>query len=97
MVVEGTKELWQPIFASTVTTVIVFLPLVFLEPEVRQMYVPFALTITFALVASLVSTMIFIPPQIYKWQNKFELDFQKWYMKIRHYYGVMLKFCFKKQ
>jgi HAE1 family hydrophobic/amphiphilic exporter-1 len=80
-----------------VTTIIVFLPLVFLEPEVRQMYVPFALTITFALVASLVSTMIFIPPQIYKWQNKFELDFQKWYMKVRKYYGIILKFCFKKQ
>ncbi|MFA6914437.1 MAG: efflux RND transporter permease subunit, partial [Endomicrobiia bacterium] len=97
LVVQGTKELWQPIFASTVTTIIVFLPLVFLEPEVRQMYVPFALTITFALVASLVSTMIFIPPQIYKWQNKFELDFQKWYMKVRKYYGMILKFCFKKQ
>ncbi|MFA7073619.1 MAG: efflux RND transporter permease subunit [Endomicrobiaceae bacterium] len=97
LVIEGTKELWQPIFASTVTTVIVFLPLVFLEPEVRQMYIPFALTITFALLASLVSTMIFIPPQIYRWQNKFELDFQKWYMKIRHYYGRMLKFCFRRQ
>jgi HAE1 family hydrophobic/amphiphilic exporter-1 len=97
LIVNATKELWQPIFASTVTTIVVFLPLVFLEPEIRQMYVPFALVITFALVASLISTMLFIPPQINKWQNKFELDFQKWYIKVRHYYGRILKFAFRKK
>ena len=97
LVVKGTAELWQPIFASTVTTIIVFLPLVFLEPEIRQMYVPFGLTITFALIASVVATMMFIPTEIYRWQNKFDLDFQKWYIKVRHIYGKMLKFCFRWQ
>ena len=97
LVVKGTAELWQPIFASTVTTIIVFLPLVFLEPEIRQMYVPFGLTITFALVASVVATMMFIPVEIYRWQTKFDLDFQKWYIKVRHIYGKMLKFCFRWQ
>ena len=97
LVVKGTAELWQPIFASTVTTIIVFLPLVFLEPEIRQMYVPFGLTITFALVASVVATMMFIPTEIYRWQNKFDLDFQKWYIKVRHIYGKILKFCFRWQ
>lgn len=97
LIVKGTAELWQPIFASTVTTVIVFLPLVFLEPEIRQMYVPFGLTITFALVASVIATMVFIPTEIYKWQTKFDLDFQKWYIKVRHIYGKILKFCFRWQ
>jgi len=97
LIIKATGELWQPIFASTVTTIIVFLPLVFLDPEIRQMYVPFGLTITFALVASVVATMLFIPAQIYKWQNKFDLDFQRWYMKVRMYYGRMLKFCFRKK
>ncbi len=97
LVVKGTAELWQPIFASTVTTIIVFLPLVFLEPEIRQMYVPFGLTITFALIASVVATMMFIPTEIYRWQHKFDLDFQRWYIKVRHIYGRMLKFCFKWQ
>ena len=97
LVVKGIAELWQPIFASTVTTIIVFLPLVFLEPEIRQMYVPFGLTITFALIASVVATMLFIPPQIYNWQKKFDLDFQKWYMVVRKYYGKCLKFCFRRQ
>ena len=97
LVVNGIAELWQPIFASTVTTIIVFLPLVFLGPEIRQMYVPFGLTITFALIASVIATMLFIPPQIYKWQQKFDLDFQRWYMVVRRYYGKCLKFCFRRQ
>ncbi|MDR1417753.1 MAG: efflux RND transporter permease subunit [Endomicrobium sp.] len=97
LVVKGTAELWQPIFASTVTTIVVFLPLVFLDPEIRQLYMPFGLTITFALIASLISTMIFVPPQIYRWQNNFELEFQAWYVKIQHMYVKILKFVFKKQ
>lgn len=97
LVIHGTAEMWQPIFASTVTTIIVFLPLVFLDPEVRQMYVPFGLAITFALIASVIATLVFIPPQIYRWQNKFDLDFQRWYIKVRHIYGKMLKFCFRWQ
>ena len=97
LVVKGTSELWQPIFASTVTTIIVFLPLVFLDPEIKQMYVPFGLTITFALIASVIATMMFIPVEIYRWQTKFDLDFQKWYVKVRHIYGKILKFCFRWQ
>ena len=97
MVIEGTRELVLPIVASTMTTVIVFLPLIFLDPEIRQMYVPFALTITFALIASLVSTLVFVPPQIYKFQNNFALDFQPWYLKIRQGYRNLLKFSFKYQ
>lgn len=97
MIIEGTRELTLPIVASTMTTTIVFLPLVFLEPEIRQLYVPFALTITFALVASVFSTLIFVPPQVYRWQNKFELDFQKWYLAILRTYRHMLHFSFKRQ
>ncbi len=97
MIVEGTRELALPILASTLTTMIVFLPLVFIEPEIRQMYVPFALTITFALVASVISTLIFLPPQCYRWQNNFEPDFMDWYRKLRHGYQRLLKFSFNRQ
>ncbi|MHB9155468.1 MAG: efflux RND transporter permease subunit [Endomicrobiales bacterium] len=97
MIVEGTRELALPIIASTMTTVIVFLPLVFLDPEIRQLYVPFALTITFALIASLISTLVFVPPQVYRWQNNFRLDFQEWYKKVRKTYRRMLAFSFRYQ
>lgn len=95
MIVEGTRELSLPIIASTVATIIVFLPLVFLEPEIRQLYVPFALTITFALIASVICTLTFVPPQCYRWQNNFNLDFQSWYKTIRRRYEGMLKFSFR--
>lgn len=97
LVIKGTAELWQPIFASTVTTIVVFLPLVFLDPEIRQLYLPFGMTITFAYIASMISAMIFVPPQIFRWQNNFELEFQRWYMKVRMYYGKALKFVFRRQ
>jgi HAE1 family hydrophobic/amphiphilic exporter-1 len=97
LVTNATSELWQPIFASTVTTIVVFLPLIFLDPDIRQLYMPFGLTITFALIASLIATMIFLPPQIYFWQNNFALDFQNWYKKIMAGYSKLLKFTFKRQ
>lgn len=97
MIVEGTRELALPIIASTFATMIVFLPLVFLDPEIRQLYVPFALTITFALIASLVSTLVFVPPQAYRFQKNYGLDFQNWYKKIRTIYERMLKFSFRYQ
>jgi HAE1 family hydrophobic/amphiphilic exporter-1 len=97
MIVGSTRELILPILASTMTTMIVFLPLVFLEPEIRQLYMPFALTITFALIASVISTLVFVPPQCYRWQNNFSLDFQQWYIRIRHTYTRMLSFSFRYQ
>ncbi|MCB4792305.1 MAG: efflux RND transporter permease subunit [Elusimicrobia bacterium] len=95
MIVEGTNELALPITASTLTTIIVFLPLVFLEPEIRQLYVPFALTITFSLIASVICTLTFVPPECYNWQNNFNPDFQNWYKKVRNYYRHMLETSFR--
>ena len=97
MIVNGTRELFLPILASTLTTTIVFLPLVFIDPEIRQLYVPFALIITFSLVASVICTLTFVPAEVYYWQNNYALDFQYWYIKVRNYYRRMLAFSFKYQ
>ncbi len=97
MIVNGTRELSLPMVASTMTTTIVFLPLVFIDPEIRQIYIPFALTITFALIASVISTLIFVPAECFYWQNNYGLDFQHWYLKVRDYYRKMLVFKFKYQ
>ncbi len=97
MIIEGTRELALPILASSITMTIVFLPLTFIDPEIRQMYVPFALTITFALAASVICTLLFVPPQCYRWQNNFHLDFQKWYMYVLRKYERLLGLSFKYQ
>ncbi len=53
-VLSGPREVASAITASTLTTVAVFLPLGFVGGLVSQFFLPFALTVTFALLASLV-------------------------------------------
>ena len=58
---EATTEVGPAIFASTMTTVVVFLPLAFIEGLVGAFFLPFALTVTFALIASLVVALTAVP------------------------------------
>ncbi|HDS03340.1 MAG TPA: efflux RND transporter permease subunit [Firmicutes bacterium] len=55
------KEMFIPIIASTVTTVCVLLPFVFLQEELKVYYIPFAKTIVVALIASIFISFSLIP------------------------------------
>ncbi len=55
------KNIFLPVFASTLTTVAVFIPLLFLTGELRLYFVQFALGIVFTLTASLIVSFIIIP------------------------------------
>ena len=59
--IAGPREVAGAITAATVTTVGVFLPLGFVGGLVSQFFLPFALTVTFALLASLVCALTVIP------------------------------------
>ncbi|WJG10805.1 efflux RND transporter permease subunit [Aliiglaciecola sp. LCG003] len=58
---EGTGEVSMAIVASTLTTMAVFFPLVFVEGIAGQLFSDQALTVTFALAASLVVALTLIP------------------------------------
>jgi len=58
---DGANEMFLAITASTLTTVIVFLPLVFINPEVKMLYSGIALTITYSLLASLLAALTLVP------------------------------------
>ncbi|GAB2701235.1 efflux RND transporter permease subunit [Aliiglaciecola aliphaticivorans] len=58
---QGTKEVSMAIVASTLTTMAVFFPLVFVEGIAGQLFSDQALTVTFALAASLVVALTLIP------------------------------------
>ncbi len=60
-VVSGTREVASAITSSTLTTVAVFLPIGFVGGIVSQFFLPFALTVTFALLASLVCALTVVP------------------------------------
>jgi HAE1 family hydrophobic/amphiphilic exporter-1 len=59
--VEGAKQVSGAIVASTLTTVCVFLPIVFTEGITRQLFVDMGLTIGYSLLASLVIALTFVP------------------------------------
>ena len=58
---DATVEVGPAIFASTLTTIVVFLPLAFIEGLVGAFFLPFAMTVSFALVASLAVALTAVP------------------------------------
>ena len=57
----GTKEVGVAIIASTLTTVAVFVPVAFTTGLIGQIFMEFALTISFSLFASLVVALTVVP------------------------------------
>ena len=57
----GAREVVLPILASTATTLIVFVPFVYLQGELKVFYVPLAIVVALTLVASLFVAFTFIP------------------------------------
>jgi HAE1 family hydrophobic/amphiphilic exporter-1 len=57
----GAREVVLPILASTATTLIVFVPFVYLQGELRVYYVPLAIVVALTLVASIFVAFSFIP------------------------------------
>lgn len=58
---EATIEMFRPILASTLVTVAVFAPLMFVDGMVGELFMPFASTIAFALGASLLVAITIVP------------------------------------
>jgi HAE1 family hydrophobic/amphiphilic exporter-1 len=60
-VLSGTREVASAITSSTITTIAVFLPLGVVGGIISQFFLPFALTVTYALLASLIVALTVIP------------------------------------
>ena len=58
---DATTEVGPAILASTLTTIVVFAPLAFIQGLVGAFFLPFALTVVFALAASLVVALTAVP------------------------------------
>lgn len=58
---DGTREVWGAVLASTVTTVAVFLPIVFIQERAGQLFRDIALAIASAIVVSLAVAVTVIP------------------------------------
>jgi CzcA family heavy metal efflux pump len=51
-VLDAAREVAMPIFVSTITTIVVFFPTVFLEGQSKLLFIPLTFTISFSLFAS---------------------------------------------
>ncbi|MCZ2257188.1 efflux RND transporter permease subunit [Sporosarcina sp. G11-34] len=58
---EGSKEVGGAIIASTLTTLAVFVPVIFISGLIGEIFTEFALTISFSLFASLVVALTVVP------------------------------------
>ena len=61
LAISGADEMLLAISASTLTTIVVFVPLVFINPEIKMLYSGIALTITYSLLASLLAALTLVP------------------------------------
>lgn len=59
--VSGAKQVLGAITSSTLTTVCVFIPIVFVEGITRQLFTDLALTMTYSLMASLIVALTLVP------------------------------------
>jgi HAE1 family hydrophobic/amphiphilic exporter-1 len=76
-VINGPREVARAITSSTLTTILVFLPIGFVGGLVSQLFLPFALTVTFALAASLVVALTVVPVLAYIFIDKVKLNVDK--------------------
>ena len=62
----GASQVVLPIMAATATTLIVFVPFVYMQDELRVFYVPLAVVVALTLMASLAVAFTFIPALVKK-------------------------------
>ena len=84
---DGASEMIFPIIASTATTVVVFLPILFIEGLAKEIFNDLALAIIYSLIASLIVAMVFVPmasSKLLKYNKRMEEDgkFLKWLKEI---------------
>ncbi len=96
--IQGAKGVMAAITSSTLTTIVVFLPFVFLGGTISDMFMNMAYTITFSLIASLIIALTLVPSvgaQILSDKNI--KDEGKVVKKINKLYERIINFFMKKK
>ncbi|NOR12673.1 MAG: MMPL family transporter [Candidatus Aminicenantes bacterium] len=90
--IQGSKEVFLPVFASTLTTMSVFFSIAYFQGRLKLVYLPLAIVISSALAASLLVSFSVIPalsPRLLKSPKKRRKE------KYRDLYAKALKFLIK--
>ena len=95
--VMGAKQVAGAIASSTLTTICVFLPIIFVNGMVRELFVDLALTIAYSLVASLLIALTVVPAMSSTMLRNTEPKPQKLLDKVLKVYETALRFCLRKK
>jgi HAE1 family hydrophobic/amphiphilic exporter-1 len=90
--IQGSKEVFLPVFASTLTTMSVFFSIAYFQGRLKLVYLPLAIVISSALAASLLVSFSVIPalsPRLLKSPKKRRKE------RYRDLYAKALKFLIK--
>ena len=93
--VEGAGQVSGAIVASTLTTVSVFLPIIFTEGITRQLFVDMGLTILFTLGASLLVALTFVPAMGSAILKRTKEIRHPWFNRVQDWYGDFLRVCLR--
>ena len=93
--VQGTKQVAGAIISSTLTTVCVFMPMVYSTGLVRELMIPMCMTIVFCLMASLFVAMTVVPAASSTLLRNAKPKNHMWFDKIQDAYGRALAACLK--
>ena len=93
--VQGTKQVGMSVVASTLTSVCVFLPVVFSSSLVRSLLQPMSLCIGYCLMASLIVAVTVVPAAASTVLKKAEPKRLVWFEKIQDKYAQSLDWCLK--
>jgi len=98
---KGTAEITVAVMASTLTNIVVFLPIALMGSMIGQFFKEFALTVTFATVFSLIASFtvtpmlasMIIPKEKHdsKWGLKFDAGFNRFSRLYARFLGYVLK------
>lgn len=93
----GARQVSGAIFASTLTTVCVFLPIVFTEGMTRELFTDMGLTIAYALLASLIVALTFVPTMSATVLKNSKEKQHNWFDAVMVGYEKVLRFCLKRK
>jgi multidrug efflux pump subunit AcrB len=71
---KGSAQVWSALMASTATTIVIFLPIMFLKDVSGQLFADLALVLSVAVTASLIIAVSIIPTAAAKWLKDVKLE-----------------------
>ncbi|MBQ1897346.1 MAG: efflux RND transporter permease subunit, partial [Lachnospiraceae bacterium] len=93
--VQGARQVFGAVTASTLTTICVFFPMVYTDGLIRELMMPLALTIIYTLLSSLLISMTVVPAACSTLLKKTKPKPHKLFDRVMELYEKALSFCLK--